>query len=296
MAVKKQMIRYMNLKIIDKLTYFLILPFLIRGRSSVDQTKIVFVLSSGRAGSTLLRKELMKNGVHIPPETYDFIRNISLVYASTFFCIWRYRCARFIKTFTKSVDFDQWSIKVEDIETALLDLPNHKRTIQGIIEVVNKLFNSGVSTEYWGDKTPFLILRINYLKALFPRANYIFLMRNFENTVTSRKLKLNESQLIAENRVLISRRIMSREIMKKYHQLYLMTYEYFTNQPEKVINNIFSQFRFSSKRPEGFIFLGDDKQSHHSDLHKKIQPSSYSLSVETKDLLYYSVLKKELSE
>ena len=71
----------------------------------------VFIVSSGRAGTTILRKSLMNGGeIHIPPESGECIPQAFELYVKNKNRPWPERVRLVLNTFMEFADFKYWDI------------------------------------------------------------------------------------------------------------------------------------------------------------------------------------------
>ena len=138
-----------------------------------------FILSSGRSGSTLLRKILVDNfDVYIPPETNDLlIQSARLFFLSR--STWEEKVDQLIDLIKIMKLPEFCDINYNTLQKDLLSLPIDKRGYYNSIEIVYKsLVPEGLFHSIIGDKTPFLILRSNWLLTLFPEAKFIYIIHH----------------------------------------------------------------------------------------------------------------------
>ncbi|AHM59909.1 sulfotransferase superfamily protein [Flammeovirgaceae bacterium 311] len=233
-----------------------------------------FIVSCGRSGTTLLRKLLMNSGVvHIPPETGDFIVQASQQYFQHRKKGWYVIVNSIVALVYTSNDFRYWNLDSEALKGYLLNIQESERTLQNLILGVYKyhqMLNSPNATLI-GDKTPYLVLRLEWLKTLFPGAKIIHLVRDSRAVVNSRKSTLNESLEYAVNRWVWS----VKEVFKYKKRLSLLEvkYEDLVNDPKSTLEliSIYLEMNFTEQFFEDKkILLGDDIKPHHKKLNNPI--------------------------
>ena len=189
---------YLNF-LLDKIILGVFLLFF-RSESKNDKQPF-FILSSGRSGTTLLRKEfLVHSNAGIPPESYDFIPSSMKIFVLNCYKPWNTKVDLIINNFIELELQKQWRLNIEVLKTDLIQLQtkSFKAIINEFYSAFCELHYSGFSK--WGDKTPYLALRINWIRALYPKAKYIHLMRSPEEVISSRMLYLGETFEQAMNR------------------------------------------------------------------------------------------------
>jgi sulfotransferase family protein len=134
-----------------------------------------FIVGSGRSGTTLLRLMLGQHpDLAIPPESYF---PISMRYREP-----RYRSGggfdldRYADDLLRNVRFRDWELEESTVRERLAGL----RSIDWA-EAIRRTFELYAEREgkpRYGDKTPWFILRIEELSALFPEARFVHLIRD----------------------------------------------------------------------------------------------------------------------
>ncbi len=246
-----------------------------------DQKNLIFVLSPGRSGSTILRKELIKNGIGIPPESYGFIPKFALWYAWNWYASWETIIEVCLRIFKRNAPLKHWQIDEADISRKLESLPKSEQTFYACVYTIYHDFihRHYGNTPYWGDKTPYLTLFVRFLRVLFPNAKYVAIIRPSDKVIKSRMANFNESSKKATNRYCWA--IKEIKKLKRITGYYpIITLENFTRNRTKAIEYIFNAIAFK-RRPikEKNIFLGDEYLPHHQNVMKNIYQHSYNLNI-----------------
>jgi protein-tyrosine sulfotransferase len=238
----------------------------LKGTDLLANSPQFFILSSGRSGSTLLRKLLVENlDIHIPPETNDLI-----VKAGKLFFLsndnWQEKVAQFISQIKSMNLTDHWKINLNELKIKLLSLPADQ---QGFYTVTDMLYHSsapdGLEYSIIGDKTPYLILRSDWLLTLFPTAKYIYVMRDGRDVVLSRMKAFNETVQDAAKRWLWSVKELEKMQVKKAN-IKVIRYEDLVTQPEKYLETLRVFLNANELDLPRASILGDDKLEHHKNL------------------------------
>lgn len=231
-----------------------------------------FIISPGRSGSTLLRREIIKRtNCNIPPETGDCIPAAFIKYSQNHFKPWKEKVKAVLSVFEDFHDLKYWSIDVENVRIRLLEY-HSKRSFKSIIKELYDEYalQHNFNKDLWGDKTPYLSERINWLTLIFPEAKIIFLSRNKKAIIASRINKLNETPAQARKRYEWSLKAKSRYTDDNADYLEV-SYEDLVSHTDAEITKISRFLRAPLlPKPKKNIFLGDDTLEHHKKLKNKI--------------------------
>lgn len=141
----------------------------------------IFIIGSGRSGNTLLRRILFNDpGLYIPPETYVLGRVIRhFQYSSAL--DWPTLVRSVLAEFACSADFETFPTPyLRQLYTSLLDTPTDQQSLAHIVDRLYLYMAHQVKPDAtrWGDKTPLNVFFLDEIHATFPKARYIFLVRN----------------------------------------------------------------------------------------------------------------------
>ena len=238
------------------------------------KSKFFFIVSCGRSGTTLLRKLLMNSGtIHIPPESGDFLFQVSLLVMRMKQRPWDEVVKATIDLIRKSQDLTYWNLDLSGLANHLLKNKQDQQTLQhliiGIYQYHQQVHNP--ASTLIGDKTPFLVLRLDWIKVLFPQAKIIHLVRDSRAVGSSRKKYLNETLQYAVKRWCWS----VKEVNKHKNSLNILEvkYEDLVEQPEKILKSIANHLGViytSEFFKEKSLSLGDDVKPHHFRLNTPI--------------------------
>ena len=148
-----------------------------------------FIVGSGRAGTTLLRRILQTSDeVHIPPETWAFKKTYSrfIQYRSTL--PWDELVAALVFIYTTQSDFSSefWS-EGFNITKEITNMTKGDRSLSNIIDTINRshgYFRSATFSR-WGDKTPLNSFCMDEIVGVFPDARFIHMVRDPVDVVRS---------------------------------------------------------------------------------------------------------------
>lgn len=146
-----------------------------------------FIVGSGRCGTTLLRRLLMQaSHVHIPAESHS-IPSLVSTYRDNFRLTWANLVCLGVGAFEFNYDFAAAGVSVSSVAHELRQVPFERQSVACIISRVYEYHaeQSGHAGYAWGDKTPLYVMHLDTLKAVFPRATVIHLLRDGADVVES---------------------------------------------------------------------------------------------------------------
>ena len=179
------------------------------------QTDMLFILSPGRSGSTLLRKLLMQEfSIHIPPESSVIIPKVYNYYLKTYNGQVHENFIQSLVDCIGNHEFQYWNIENKGLIAYLSRLvQNNKlpmdKAVFHIYDYHRSLYNP--SAKKIGDKTPYLVYHHAEILRIFPNAKIIHLQRDPFAVIPSRMKTFNESLEEATNRW-----VWSAKEMRKY--------------------------------------------------------------------------------
>ncbi len=238
-----------------------------------DQS-LFFIVSAGRSGSTLLRKHLVSNSdVAIPPESEDFIPTMAKIWLSD--KSYESKVSEAIDRFYKKEFFSFWELDFNQLQAELLNFSEDKRTLANVVYRFYQ--QEAPNAVHLGDKTPYLVYYLDWLQAIFPKAKFIYLIRDGRAVVSSyihsRGYKATQASLRWKGS------ITSFERSKIYakNQYYLLRYEDFVISPTHYLKEVcnYLEISFESKMVEASNSdLGDTHLSHHQNIKNAISTAS----------------------
>ncbi|MEM6816991.1 MAG: sulfotransferase [Bacteroidota bacterium] len=248
--------------------------------------KLHFIISPGRSGTTLLRKHLLENTtIHIPPESYSLIHEVSRNYLNQ---------KADQKTVDKSIDSflalglnKYWKIQTSKLREYIHDNFHEDSSLQALILSFYTYHSICYNPEAnaFVDKTPFLSQNLKWLQIIYPESNYLFLIRNPFDVTFSRMRYFHESIEEASDRWLWS----VKEYMKYKHCLNwkLVFYESLVKNFDEKMAEIALFFHADLIGKKKKIALGEEHFDHHANLFKDIRKMNSS-SWNSKELDFLS--------
>jgi len=222
-----------------------------------------FIVGSGRAGTTLLRRVLQGNEqVHIPPEIWSFRKTYKRFLQYRSVLSWTDLAAILTRVYIADSDFDD-AFKAEtfSIMEQLGALPEKSRSLASLIDAISRAHgrHSGASFTRWGDKTPLNSFCLEEIVEVFPDARFIHLIRDPADVIRS-YLKYDMVPDLEAGASRWSRAVQSVREFKSKHEssggdayderVLEVYYEDFVSSPESVIRSIcaFLDLNFETMR------------------------------------------------
>lgn len=235
-----------------------------------------FIISSGRSGTTLLRKLLVNSKqVYIPPESNDWLPKIATIFTKGYLRKWENKMLSSLSILQNDDAFKFWNVPIEDLKNELIQLPPDQKNFYGFIEV---LYTHGNDNENLliGDKTPYLVLELKWIKTLFPNAKIIHLVRDSRAVVASRMKHFSESIEQATDRWVWAMKETDKHLNTKTKHLEIR-YEDLVTQPLDKLQSLcsFLEIKYTNSIFKNKnIDLGDTHLSHHEKTAKPLNKKS----------------------
>ncbi|WP_274476447.1 sulfotransferase family protein [Mangrovimonas aestuarii] len=233
-----------------------------------------FIIGSGRSGNTLLRSLLVTgNQVAIPPESYVWPR-IYRKYKALSFLPWETLSSMVVSEFEAYKEFYTWEMNLSSAHLESRNLPPTKQSLANVINVIyNTYINSqGTQAKRWGDKTPINTIFIDKIAKIFPKAQYIHIVRDPRDVVCS-YVKANLYDDYFEALKFWKEANRKAELLRKQlpeDRFYQIRYEDLVKSPDSELKKI-CDFLGVDYSPEMLLFwknkneLGDVKYNQHHD-------------------------------
>jgi len=146
-----------------------------------------FIIGAARSGNTLLRAILAAHEtVIIPPESYA-LGNIARVWQRNNFLEWSELVRLVIGAFESHDEFYTWGIDLKNIYRKLDRVPESNRSLAIVIAEVFAAYRDihAPGATLWGDKTPLNSEYLPWIRATFPGARYVHIIRDGRDAVDS---------------------------------------------------------------------------------------------------------------
>lgn len=248
---------------------------------------------------------MVNSAIHIPPESDDLLVKGAQHFVLNIKKPWEQLVIDILTDFEKSDCFKFWGIELSGLEQELVALPMIDRSYARIIDAIYRHHASvqEKSISLWGDKTPYLIYHLDWLKLIFPNALYIHIIRDGRAVVHSmmskQKYTLKKAAVRWRDSIQLSNK----------HLVHVGTNSFLQIRYEDLINNTESTLRevcklLNAPFTEGMLHeipqkMGDTILPHHENVGKPLKKNlvdDWRIKF-TKDELSYlnKVLSKELA-
>lgn len=242
----------------------------------MSELDLVFIISAGRSGSTLLRKLLIeKIEIHVPPESSIFIPSAAKMYLKN--DNWENRVEKTLNLFSGSGLNEFWKLDLKKMKNDLLHVPKEDQCFKMLIFSFYKKHAESINNEQklLGDKSPILNMHLKWLTTIYPNAKYIHLIRDPYDVTYSRMINFGESIELASSRWLWGvNEVYKYNGMINLHEVH---YKSLAENTEVVINNLMKFINANPRKKEKSMLskLGDEKLPHHQKLSKKIEQYTF---------------------
>jgi len=231
-----------------------------------------FIVGAGRSGTTLLRRILVASKqVHIPPETYVLAQVIEH-YKRNAYQDWQDLVRDCMALFEMHPEFDTFQISLRPLLPRLRALPEHERSLAKMLDMFYRYHaeQTGMPSERWGDKTPINTFALDAIVSVFPKAQFIHLLRDGVDVVASCVQRGLYSDIkAAANRWLRAVQAVQDFSGRYGDQCYQLRYESLAEQPEHEVRALcdWLKLSFSSEMLEQrshVARLGDMNYAHYA--------------------------------
>jgi protein-tyrosine sulfotransferase len=147
-----------------------------------------FIIGSGRSGNTLLRRILASHAsYHIPPETY-VLGAITKKYWQVAHMDWNDIVPFIYSFFQFHEEFETFDVK--NLSELVRTVQRAEQNQRSLAFIINAFYGwhaqqHGMSFERWGDKTPLNVYALKRLHKVFPKAQFIHIVRDGSDVVAS---------------------------------------------------------------------------------------------------------------
>lgn len=156
--------------------------------------KPVFIISSGRSGTTLLRSMLVASGqISIPPETQN-IHTLANKFLAYHGLKWDDLSRLVLADFESHHNFFMWEINLAPLYPTVIDLPKESRSLADILDQVYMFYAAKKFPEakLWGDQSPIYTFHLTHILKIFPHAMFIHMLRDGRDVVSSEVIRHGE--------------------------------------------------------------------------------------------------------
>ena len=246
--------------------------------------KPVFIISSGRSGTTLLRSMLVASGqISIPPETQN-IHTLAVKFLAYHGLKWQDLSRLVLADFESHHNFFMWEINLAPLYPSVIDLPEEKRSLAKIIDSIYMFYAAEKFPEakLWGDQSPIYTFHLNTIQKIFPQTKFIHMIRDGRDVVASKVEKDGNTSLIEA----IFRWKKSIQLTTKFqnetppNRFLEVRYENLVKEPEKILLDIcrFIGIAFDPLMLE-YWRLPSTVEYKHNSFHQNLSKPVFSSSI-----------------
>ena len=274
--------------LLSRLIYFNFKAFVpINCITEKKNSKLFFIIGSGRSGNTILRAMLsVHERIVIPPEFYNLKKLILTLLKNRHLC-WDNLCVIAANIFFTTADHEAWGINKNEMITELKNYDKIDQNISNLILSFHKYYSRGFTDKkdiIIGDKSPLNSFSVFLINEIYPAAKYIHTYRDGRDVVLSyKKAKIYETFVGAAHRWnnSISMILKFEKKINDNSKIYSYSYENFVLKNVKTVKKIcnFLEIDFDERLltnyQNQFNKLGDTvKHIHHKNVKKRIFASS----------------------
>ena len=146
----------------------------------------VFIVGSGRSGSTLVRRLLVDTRqIHIPPESY-VLGPVIRSFATWRYFPWASVVRRVTETFERYPEFHHFEVGLDPIRREQAAAHPESRSLAALIDSIYRAHAALTGApSRWGDKTPLNVRFLPELHRVFPDARFVHMLRDGCDAVAS---------------------------------------------------------------------------------------------------------------
>ena len=201
----------------------------------------LFIVGSGRSGTTLLRSILAAGGeVAIPVETH-ILHSLPVKFVMFNGLGWEDLCRLVIATFESHPDFYKWEINLAPVYQKVIPLEKKNRSLARIIDEIFWEYASQKFPEalFWGDQSPINTFYWKNIARVFPHARYIHMLRDGRDVCASLVDRYGEDYLPGAVQRWKNSIKHTTDIRKSTGSRYLeIKYEHLVTDPDTALDEI----------------------------------------------------------
>ena len=258
-------------------------PYPLKSRFDID-IEPIFIIGSGRTGTTLLRSMLVASGqISIPPETQN-IHSLANKFLAYHGLNWDDLSRLVLADFESHHNFFMWEINLAPLYQTIIDLPKENRSLAKIIDSIYMYYTAQKFPEAkpWGDQSRIYTYHIPHILNVFPNARFVHILRDGRDVVAS-MVERNGGGYLEEA---VYRWKKSIQLIEAYkggllkNRIIEFRYEDLVNDPEHVLRNLTNQIdlNFSTLMLD-YWKLPSTVEHKHKSFHKNLSKPIFSSSV-----------------
>ena len=242
-----------------------------------------FVVGAARSGATLLRRILQASPeVHIPPEVKTLGRAISF-FRRNRNMRWEHLVYNVIALFEFHPEADALGVSLRPLAQRLVGAPPEMRSLAFILDSFYRFHGDqkGETFTRWGDKTPGNVRYMDRIRAVFPDAKFVCMIRDGVDAISSSlEAGIRKEVANATKKWLDDVRKMRSCVRRRPRICFSVRYEDLVSNPQAMVQGVceFLDIGFSPEMVERLDHV--DAMSdlgafeHHSNAGKPISTAS----------------------
>lgn len=257
-----------------------------------------FVVGCGRSGNTLLRRIFSQHpSVFIPPEM-PVLGNLVRTFRRHANLDWEPLVAAVVSELRRALDTPlpvkghdggriettrgaELGISLNSVFEKARVLPQERRNLACLIDLLYREYGLAhfPGKPLWGDKTPWNVFHLQRISKVFPRARYIFLVRDGRDCVSSYMQSLGYGEREAAFRWRDANKICLKFFKEMPAERWVhVRYEDLVTDPEKTCRAICAflgiEFFADMIASNQDVYLGDTVAAHHASVGRSINTRS----------------------
>ena len=245
--------------------------------------KPFFIVGSGGSGNTLLRRFLCSHSkIYIPPETY-VLGQLIKTFRKTSRLKWKYLVYQVLSELEYYPEFETFQVSLRPLAKQLVNTPEKYRSLAFILDSFYKYHAHSLNflCLRWGDKTPLNTFYLERIYKVFPKAQFIHLIRDGCDVISSYVEAHLYNNIEAAAKRWCASIDLASNFVKKYPKSCLeIKYENLVTNPKLTVQKIcnFLEIEYEDTMLNSELkcgLMGDvDMRQHHKQVYKPISTSS----------------------
>jgi protein-tyrosine sulfotransferase len=153
----------------------------------LEPIRPVFIVGSGRSGTTLMRRILVESGqIHIPPEVH-VLHGVITSFKGLNGLHWDTLVRLILGQFEYAPGFEHFGVTLRPLATELMATPPSQRSLARVIDRIYRYHaeQTNPGPTRWGDKTPLNAYHMDLIRSVFPSIRYLHMLRDGCDVVAS---------------------------------------------------------------------------------------------------------------